>query len=256
MALDPLKINKNWTENNATREANWDEISDKTVSWAAKVNANLKQIGLDLNGTSYDFNNNGVATQSSSVIGRLGEIETTLNSVGVRNIGLDVSTTSIIKVFGSEGSSLSSTNIGRAGFNSLTSPGEVEVGNITSNLSITLTGAHWGYDTYGDLTDMPLFLMFILSGSSVILGVSPQGGRNYIASTDTTTVSTSVNSREKVYISSALSGDCPVIEFGWIYANFDDTGNGGGENFWTIQTGVGDIGLGVAHSIIERTVYF
>ena len=45
--LEPIRFEKNWFKNSKTAEANWDEIADKTASYALRTNNNLKQIGLD-----------------------------------------------------------------------------------------------------------------------------------------------------------------------------------------------------------------
>ena len=245
MPLNPLRIVKNWIRNTTTREENWDAIADEMTGFATRVNNNLKQLGLDINGSTYDFNNNGVATQSESIISRLTDLEAAnLDVVGTKNLGLDMSTTSIVKLVSADGSNLSSTNIGYATFNSTSNAGRLITRSITSNLSITLTGAHWGFDTQGDLTDQPLWVLLLDTGSSVTLGVAARSERNSIAVADSDTAVGNITSIDKVLVSTALSAELNSLVFAKVLAAFDDTGNAGGENFWTLQTGTGDVEIG------------
>lgn len=251
MALEPLKIIKNWFTNTRTREQNWDEIANNLVSKSVRDNNNFKQLGLDIGGSSYDFNNVGKSTQTVSLISRVMPLEFTNGFSG--NLGLNVSDTTKITICSSSGADLSASNTGKILFNS---GGRLISYTLTSNLSVTLTGAHWGFDTFGDKTDVRLWVMLINSGTSVVLGVSLEGGSNFISTSDDETIQASVNSSEKVLVSSALPANCDVSYLGWINADFDDTGNAGGENYWTIQTGVGDINLSPVQNYFEGEVRF
>ena len=244
MALQPLRIIKNWFTNTFTREKNWDEIADNLVSYAGRTNNNLKQIGLDIDGATYEFNNNGRATQTRAIVDRIDSLEAVEYAFGARNLGLDLSVTGVITLVGADGNALSATNIGIVAFNSTASAGVVKSYELTSNLSVTLTGAHWGKGGGGDLSDVVLWPILIDTGSAVILGVLFKAGRQTVTTADDETVATSVTTEDKVLVSSALSAENNCVYLGWLRANFDDTGNAGGEDFWTVQTGVGDVNIG------------
>jgi hypothetical protein len=90
MPLQAIRIVKNWFKNTKAREKNWDEIANEVTSFGTRTNNNLKQIGLDLNGSTYDFNNNGVKTQTTSVVDRLVALEAAnFDVTGTRNLALD-----------------------------------------------------------------------------------------------------------------------------------------------------------------------
>jgi len=257
MTLQPLKIVKNWTEGTVNAERNWDEIADKVTAWAFRADNNFKQIGLDINGSDYEFNNIGRATQTSSLVSRLDALELTQSTVGFRNLGIDISTVGTITLTSANGTALSASNVGQVAFNSETTDGQVVTRSVSSNLSVALTGAHWGYGTKGDQTGVFLWIFLIDDNGTVVLGVSTQGGRDYMESDDTTTVATSASSQEKVLLNSALSAaDGPTITLGWVRADFDDTGASGGEDFWTVSTTLGDLNMEKTLNLVEGTILF
>lgn len=257
MPIEPLRFKKNWHRRTGLDERNFDEIADNTAAWSLRVDSNLKQLGLDINGASYDFNNVGRATQATSVVARLDAIEAAAAITGTRNLGLDVSTVSKIKVWGATGVTLSPTNKGYAIFNSSANGGQLVTRELTANLEVTLTGAHWGNDTYGDLTDYILWIALVDNGTSTpVLAVTAQGGRDTITAANAFTTPGSITSKAHWLCSSAVSSTYNVIYMGYILADFDDTGNAGGENFWTIQTGLGDVHIGRHQTTFEGTVIF
>lgn len=251
--LQPLRFVKNWNRGTSTREENWDEIANKTAAHALQTDNNLKQLGLDIGGPNYAYNGIGRGTQSVNVVSRIDTLEAQSGIIGSRNLGIDVSTQSKIKIFGADGSNLSSSNKGLVTFNSTSSIGGLVTRELTSNLEVTLTGAHWGNDTYGDLTDYILWVLMIDTGTDTILGVTAQGGRQTIASADAATTPGSITSIEDVLVSTAIASTYNCTYIGWVKADFDDTGNAGGENFWTVQNGVGDINLGTVPTLMEGT---
>lgn len=254
--LEPIRFDKNWNRNTNTREANWDEIANKTSTFATQTNNNFKQLGLDINGADYQFNGVGRATQTTPIISRITTLENTSAVLGTRNLGLDLSDTTKIKVIGADGNNLSTSNKGLITFNSSSNSGRLVTREITSNMEVTLTGCHWGLDGKGDQTDYILWVMFIDTGSAAILGVGAQGGRQSLTTSDDETAVGNVNSLSKVLVSSALSSTNNVTYMGWVKADFDDTGNAGGENYWTVQNGKGDINIGYHQSFFEGTVIF
>jgi len=256
MAIERLKIKRNWLENTNTREENWDEIANNLVAWSLRVDNNAKQVGLDIDGDKYNFNNVGRATQTTSIVDRLTTLEATQDIVGTRNIGLDLSTQSTITLDGSDGTNLSATNSGLVTFNSTNDAGQLVTREVTSNLTVTLTAAHWGFTGDGDLTDYVLWVILIDTGSASVLGVLAQGGRETVTAADSETAVGNVNSIEKVLTSAAISSTNNITYLGWVKADFDDTGNAGGENFWTVQNSVGDINIGSVPTRVEGDISY
>lgn len=163
------------------------------------------------------------------------------------NLGLAAAQTSVaadsIKIQGA-GATLSSTNILRVTLPSTTA-GLTTALKATSDVTINLTGAHWGLGTLGDFSDVELRVYAINHNGSLVWGVSLKGGLRFIADTDSDTTSTNITSKGDMLVSSSLSsGTWPCFEVGWFNANFDDTG-GTSEDLWAVQTGVGDLNVGI-----------
>ena len=57
-----------------------------------------------------------------------------------------------IKITGSDGTALSAANYGWVTLPSATT-GRLVTLSVTADVTILITGAHWGFDTKGDLTD-------------------------------------------------------------------------------------------------------
>jgi len=239
--LEPLRIVKNWTRDTSTREENWDAIANPVTSFSVQSLNNFKQLGLDVGGADYNFNGVGRSTQTIPVTTRLTTLENQGAFISSRNLGLKLTDTTKIVLCGADGENLSSTNVGLASFNSTANIGRVITREITSNLSVTLTGAHWGLDTFGDKTDYVLWIYLIDNGTDAVLGVGAQAGRATVTTADDETAASNCTTVSKVLVSSALSGTYNCIIIGWVNADFDDTGNAGGENFWTVQSAVGDV---------------
>lgn len=255
MPLEPLKFNVNWNEGNHVSKSNFDEIADKTAAHAFRNDNNLKQIALDLSST-YDYNNNGVKTQSIPIIDRLNQLDTYGPVVGTRNIALNLADLTKVAIFGYDGTALSSSNPGYVTFNSTSNIGRLVTRQITSAQSITLTGAHWSYDTYGDLSGHKLWVAFADTGSSAVLVVMDQGGLQYISSANVVTSAASATTRAKVLAASSIGADSNVTYLGWIKAAFDDTGNPGGENYWTLANSVGSVNIGPVVTYAEGEFAF
>lgn len=241
MALQPLKFAKRWFTNTFVKEADFDELANRTGEFASRTNNNLKQIGLDLNGEDYDFNNQGKRTQSSSVIGRVGALELA-SLVGVSNLGL-TATTSVV-LASADQSALSASNLGQVVLNGTTTAGVAKKYSLSANLSLALAGAHWGFDTLGDLTGYPLWVYLIDIGSSAVLGVTPMGGLRTVASANCKTLASDCTSRTLIYVSSTVSSESNCVPIAYILFDFDDTG-GAAENLWTAQSSQGDVNIGV-----------
>lgn len=242
--LVPIQFVKNWNRNTNTREMNWDEIADKCAAYSLRTNNNLKQLGLDLGGQAYSFNNVGRATQVRSVVDRLSVLEGNQIVSGIGNIAIDVSDTTKVVITSADGTALTATNPGFVAINSATTSGLINQYLITANVTITLTGAHWGLDGLGDFTDRLLRIVALDTGAGVVFGIAAKGGRTTIALANTKTVASNVVNDNMILVSSVAGADNSILEIGWFKADFDDTGNPGGENYWTIQTGVGEVVIG------------
>lgn len=164
------------------------------------------------------------------------------------NLNLDAATTtnaadSILIECGN--SACSASNPGFVVTESATA-GQMSVFSVTSNVTINLTGAHWQYGTGGDVADAILRVFAINNNGSLVWCVGLLGGRETLLSTDDSTTATDVNLAEEVMCNAAVdSSTNSVHEFGWVRANFDDTG-GAAEDLWAVQTGVGDLNYGSA----------
>jgi hypothetical protein len=254
--LEPIRFNKNWNEGTNTREVNWDEIANKVAPFAVQTNNNFKQLGLDLNGVDYTFNGVGRATQTTSVISRLSTLEASSAILGTRNIGLDLADQSKVAIFGSDGTAFSSTNVGIVTFNESSTAGHAVSREISAAQSLTLTGCHWGQGALGDLTDHILWIGFLDTGTSAILFVAARGGMQSIDPSVIKTVANTVTDNSYVYATSLPATELNATYLGWVKANFDDTGNAGGEDYWTIQNSYGDVGLGSVGTRFYGTVEF
>lgn len=162
------------------------------------------------------------------------------------NVGLAAGTTSVsgdsITITGANGSSLSSSNPAYITIPSTTA-GQFTTFKITADVTINLTGCHWGLGTFGDQSNYPLVIYAINNAGSIKYGVSTVEGLNAILDTDDDTTATNITTTKKVLVNSALSADSPCLELGWFKANFDDTG-GSSEDLWTVQTGLKAINIG------------
>ena|SRR3990167_8859243 len=261
MALELLKILRRWGTGNQSSVDDWNNITDPLLAWSRRTNENLKQIGLDINGATYDFNNNGRATQTSSLVGRLDTLELQQSGPGTRNLGFAIDTVSTMTIAAADTSALSATNIGYVGITSTVDAatadaGEIKVLELTANLSTSLIGCHWGLGTLGDFTDIPLWVYLIDVAGTAVLGVSAEGGKRYAIASDCFTTLTSVVSREDMAVSSAVAANSNLMEVGMVFADFDDTGNALGEDYWTIQRAIGDIHFGASRYLREGVFYF
>jgi len=163
------------------------------------------------------------------------------------NIGIEAATTTnandSVRITSRDGSDFSATNPGWITLPGTTS-GTLSTFKITANVTMNLTGAHWGHGTTGDLTDAILRVLAINDNTTLRWGVALLGGRHTLLTTDTNATATSVNLPEEVLCTAAVaSATNHCQEVGHFRGNFDDTG-GAAEDLWAVQTGVGDIVVG------------
>lgn len=116
--------------------------------------------------------------------------------------------------------------------------GSIIRGKITSDVTLSPVGAHWGVGTKGDLTSAILRVYAINDGNTTNdftpkWGLGYQGGFTYIRNTQDSTTATDINLPEEIFVNSGISNDnSPMSDMGHVIANFDDTGNVNGEDFW------------------------
>lgn len=163
------------------------------------------------------------------------------------NVGIFNATTTnandSISIKDAGGASFSSTNPGWLTIGSATA-GQLTTFEITSDITINLTGAHWENGTRGDLTDAILRVLAINDNGTLRIGVALLGGRDIVLTTDTNATGTNINLAEEVLCDTAVASALnSVSEIGYFRANFDDTG-GAAEDLWTVQSGSGDIVVG------------
>lgn len=166
---------------------------------------------------------------------------------GTHNLGLAAAQTAVaadsIKITSADASALSINNVAYVTLPGRTS-GLLETFAITADVTINLTGAHWGEGTNGDLTDYMLSVYAINDAGVLKWGVGSVPNHKTILNADDNATPTNITSIEKVLVNSALGADADALEVGWFKADFDDT-DGSSEDLWVIQTSLGDITLGV-----------
>lgn len=149
-----------------------------------------------------------------------------------------------IKITSATGTALSATNAGYINMPSTVTAGLTQTFRVVADVTILLTGAHWGIDTTGDIAGALLRVLAINDSGLLKWGVAYLGGRNRLLTTDTNATQASVNLPEEVLCNVAVAGsDNTCREIGYVRANFDDTG-GAAENLWAIQSGVDDVAFG------------
>lgn len=133
--------------------------------------------------------------------------------------------------------------------------GEIIRGVLISNISIPLVGMAPGMEAYGDRTDVILRIYAINDGNNSDdftpkIGISYQGGFDYIRTTQGSTTASDIDVQYEVLLNSSVSNDnSPMSDIGYIIADFDDTGNINGENFWEItETHPGESADGIWQS--------
>ena len=148
-----------------------------------------------------------------------------------------------VRIASADGSALSPSNYGWITLPGTTA-GQLSTFSVTANVSIVLTGAHWGIGTTGDITGGLLRVLAINDNGTLRWGVAYQGGRTTLNTSNTSATATDINLPEEVLCTTAVgSATNRCREVGYVRANFDDTG-GAAEDLWAIQTGIDDVVTG------------
>lgn len=177
-----------------------------------------------------------------------------LSGYWVKNLGLTTDTGSValdsIKITGAK-AALSSTNIFSISLENSTTPGLIAAFTATADVSIDLTGAHWGFGTAGDRTDEKLVVYAINDNGTLKFGVALEPFKTQILNTDSSATATDITAWNKMLVNTTLSaGTWPCKQIGWVNGNFDDTG-GTSEDLWAVQFGIGDLNVTSEYSNIE-----
>ena len=165
----------------------------------------------------------------------------------MNNLAIILATTTnagdTVRIASADGSALSPSNYGWITLPGTTA-GQLSTFSVTANVSIVLTGAHWGIGTTGDITGGLLRVLAINDNGTLRWGVAYQGGRTTLNTSNTSATATDINLPEEVLCTAAVgSVTNRCREVGYVRANFDDTG-GAAEDLWAIQTGIDDVVTG------------
>lgn len=162
-----------------------------------------------------------------------------LNGPGFVNLAIKPDTTSetndSVTLCSAGGTDLSATNVGYAIARNASNPGILDVVDVTANITLELTKAHWGFGTNGDLTGEPLAYLLINDGGTIRLGASSTAQIDEVDVADAEATATNVTSAEKVLVDTALSGTSQCVVIGYGLHTFDDTG-GAAEDLWAVSS--------------------
>lgn len=164
------------------------------------------------------------------------------------NLGLVNATTTnandSIKIQGA-GATLSATSPFLINMLNTSSPGLISTLSATADVTINLTGAHWGLGTKGDFSGIELRVYAINDAGTLKFGVSNRGGYRSIPNTSCFTAAASCTSQFHMLVNSAISaGTWPCVEIGYFLATFDDTG-GAAEDLWAVASTLNSLNPGI-----------
>lgn len=167
----------------------------------------------------------------------------------VSNLGIAAATTTTtndsVKVQGAS-AALSATNPLYVTMTSTTA-GQLAKLSATADVTIKLTGAHWGAGTLGDLTGARLYVYAIYNGTNITWGVSTRPDYKTVNGTNCSATQTDVTAATKILVNSMtnISGGTvyPCLRVASFTADFDDTG-GAAEDLWALQTSADDFRIG------------
>lgn len=248
-------MTKNYADDTVLTEAQLDAVKSSIETWAntTKLDSdNIQDGGLDADTlasnvvTTVKINDGAVTTakiaDDAITPAKLNSDLQLIPNLR-QNLGIERATTTnsgdSIKITSQNGSALSSSN---PGFLAIAdgNEGRLVVVEVTSDVTIDLTGAHWGLGTDGDQTDYPLSVYALHDGTSLKWGVTPVNGLYVVDTDDDVTSQSSATDLSKVLVNSALSADAWAVEVGWFRADFDDTG-GAAEDLWNVGSGRGKV---------------
>lgn len=193
----------------------------------------------------------GTPADNSVSTGKLQNQSVTTDKLGAivyngwaKNLGLIPATTTnandSIKIQGAA-AALSSDNPLSVTLLNQGSVGRVLARSTTADVTINLTGAHWGFGTLGDFTDVELFVYAIAeTDGSLKWGVSRTAGYVTITTALSSATATDINLETEMLVTATLTGTMTCVMVGSFHANFDDTG-GAAEDLWAVTSTIGKI---------------
>ncbi len=145
---------------------------------------------------------------------------------GIHNVGFaQGADSSQLKITSFQGAAMSATNPGTAVIRSSTA-GTARSFYVTADVTLDLTGTHWGLDTKGNVTGAILRVYIIDDNGTLRWGVGYQGCFYYIRNTQDDVTAANINLPEEIFASGAVATDnSPMLDVGWIKANFTDASN-------------------------------
>lgn len=144
-----------------------------------------------------------------------------------------------VKITGFQGTALGATNPGYI-ILPHTTAGQYTMFTVTADVTILLSGAHWGMDALGNITGALLRVLAINDNGTLRWGVAYLGGRTTLLTTDTTATQSDINLPEEVLCTAAVSSATNRCrEIGYVRADFTDA-----TNVWGIQSGINDVVTG------------
>lgn len=130
-----------------------------------------------------------------------------------------------LKITSTTGAALSATNPGMVVIRSSTA-GTYRSYYVTADVTMDLTGCHWGLDTKGNTTGSILRVYAIDDNGTLRWGVGYQGGFRHIRNTQDDTTATNINLPEEIFTNGNVATDnSPMLDVGYIIANFTDSTN-------------------------------
>ena len=122
------------------------------------------------------------------------------------------------------GATCSATNPGLVVSADGTTPGKPVIYTVTSDIDITLTGAHFEQGGNGDLPNGVLRVLLVNDLTLLKMCVAWVGGRTRLTPGDTTATGTSAILAENLLCNNAIVNTSnTALEIGYVKANFDDS---------------------------------
>lgn len=254
--MPTLTITKNYADDTVLTEAQLDSAFGSVTTFLNTTGIdddNIQAGGVGTTSIADDaVTNVKIADDSVNMLQIQDEVRRTPGYI--QNIGLAAAQTSVaadsIRVQGADGTALSTSNPGYVVLPDTSNPGQITVFEVTSNVTLDLTGAHCGLGGRGDYSDVLFAVIAINDAGTLTWGARLYTNETTALDSKDSTTQASVTTSTSILVNNSLSGDSRCHNVGWFKANFDDTG-GSSEYLWTVQTGYDDIGMG---SIEDWTV--
>ena len=239
LGLIPLKYVKNWFQGTFTAEKNWDELANKTQGWSVVTNNNLAQVGLDIGGVSYQYNNQGRKTQTVPILDRLNSLELVIDRPGYSNLGVRFSNSlSPVIICAQDGTDLSDTNTAKIVIQSNNSLGTnqsnaYDVYTLTANIIIPMQFSTFGFS--GNTTTRLYINAFNCDDGILRFGVGVRNKFEWDGSgyTGDLEVAAAAVTNDLFVSDTAFSGNVSFLEICSTIADFVSAGT-----TWTFGDGV------------------